>query len=160
MENSIFCRTCSKGIAEEVECGRLNLRYCRTDRMLADSLTKLASSEIIDRLLRALLGDLPEVPGQDQAIMASDATWWASLVLRAGGDPALSTSLKAVDSKGPSSVSVDSNNQLKTVKEVEKKKKKRRGKPQKKLTGNQREKRRRPVPRERGSLSRISEQRK
>ena len=36
-------------IAEEVECGRLNLRYCRTDRMLADSLTKLASSEIIER---------------------------------------------------------------------------------------------------------------
>ena len=148
-------------IAEEVECGRLNLRYCRTDRMLADSLTKLATSEIIERLLRALLGDLPEVPGQDQAVTASDATWWASLMLRTGGDPALSTSLEAVDSKGPSSVLVDSNNQMKIVKEVEKKKKKkhRRGKPQKKLTGNQREKRRRQLQ-EKGGVPHDSEQRK
>ena len=94
--------------------------------------------------MRALLGDLPEVPGQDQAVTASDATWWASLVLRTGGDSALSTSLQVVDSKGPSSVSVDRNTQMKIVKEVEKKNKKklRRGKPQKKLTGNQREKRR------------------
>ena len=163
-------------IAEEVECGRLNLRYCRTDRMLADSLTKLASSEIIERLWRALLGDLPEVPGQDQAVTASDATWWASLVMRAVGssgpaqrsrndpggkddDPVLSTSLRAVDSKGPSSASVASNNQIETVKKVEKKKKKRRGKPQKKLTGNQREKRRRQIQ-ENGGVPHDSEQRK
>ena len=48
------------------------------------------------------------------------------------GDPARSTSLRAADSKGPSSASVTD----------DKKKKKRRGMPQKKLTGNQREKRR------------------
>ena len=146
-------------IAEEVECGRLNLRYCRTDNMLADSLTKLASSEIIERLLGALRGDLPEVPGKDQAVTASDATWWASLVMDAvrysasaqgsrndqrvrDGDSAWSTNLRVVDSKGPSSASVTITNQTETVKTDDKKKKKRRGKPQKKLTGNQREKRR------------------
>ena len=42
--------------------------------MLADSLTKLASSEILERLLNALRGDLPEVLGKDQAVTASDAT--------------------------------------------------------------------------------------
>ena len=93
--------------------------------MLADSLTKLASSEIIERLLRALLGDLPEIPGQDQAVTASDATWWASLVMKCvwsskNSDPALSTSLRAVDSKGPSSALVASNNQIETVEIFEK----------------------------------------
>ena len=127
--------------------------------MLADSLTKLATSEIIERLLGALRGDLPEVPGKDQAVMASDATWWASLVMCAAGssgsaqgsrndqggrdgDPAWSTSPRAADSKGASSASVTTTNQTETVKTVDKKKKKRRGKQQKKLTGDQREKRR------------------
>ena len=58
------------------------------------------------------------------------------------GDPARSTSLRAADSKGASSASVTTTNQTETVKTDDKKKKKRRGKPQKKLTGNQREKRR------------------
>ena len=127
--------------------------------MLADSLTKLASSEIIERLLGALRGDLPEVPGKDQAVTASDATWWASLVMGAvgfsgsaqgsrndqggrDGDPAWSARLRVVDSKRASSASVTTTNQTETVKTVDKKKKKRRGKQRKKLTGNQREKRR------------------
>ena len=91
--------------------------------------------------------------------MASDATWWASLVMDAvkysgssqdsrnaqrveDGDSAWSTSLRATDSKGPSSTSMTIPNQTETVKTDDKKKKKRRGKPKKKLTGNQREKRR------------------
>ena len=61
------------------------------------------------------------------------------------GDPARSTSLRAADSKGPSSASVATTNQTETVKTDDMKKKKRRGKPQKKLTGNQREKRRREI---------------
>ena len=119
-----YCAVRAARIAEEVECGRLNLRYCRTDNMLADSLTKLASSEIIERLLGSIARHLPEVPGKDQAVMASDATWWASLVMDAvkysgssqdsrnaqrveDGDSAWSTSLRATDSKGPSSTSMD-----------------------------------------------------
>ena len=126
--------------------------------MLADSLTKLASSEIIERLLGALRGDLPEVPGKDQAVTVSDAIWWASLVIalrdsqdllraaendqgRRDGDPAWSVSFRAVDSKGASSASVTTTNETETVKTVDKKRK-RRGKQRKKLTGNQREKRR------------------
>ena len=73
-------------------------------------------------------------------------------------DPALSTSLRAVDSKGPSSALVASNNQIETV-EIFEKKKRRRGKPQKKLTGNQRDKRRRQIQ-ENGGVPHDSEQRK
>ena len=153
-------------IADEAECGRLDLRYCRTGSMLADSLTKLASAEILERLLGALRGELPDVPGADQAVTASDATWWASLVMCTAGssgdqgsghgsgndqgggdnDPPPSTSLRADDGRIVSTSSATAGNQTETANTDDKKK--RRGKPQKKLTGNQREKRRREQERE------------
>ena len=86
--------------------------------------------------------------------LTENATWWTSVVIsteRSTGSiqdggihvPARSVILREDNSTGTSSASVITTEHTKTITPEEKKKKKRRGKPQKKLTGDQREKRRR-----------------
>ena len=115
-------------ISDEVECGRLNLS------MLVDSLKKLASLEISERLLGAFRGDLQEVLGKDQAATVSDVIWWVSLVMGVVGSSGSAQGSRndqggrlaspwAADCKGASSASVTTTNQTETVKTDEMKKK-------------------------------------
>ena len=124
-------------ISEECEAGRLELRFCPTKAMLADSFTKLVPADTLTLLKTALWGELPEIPAKDQSIKPSDATWWASMVLSktcAGHQPAItagSTMTPPRGNKRPREGECDTG---------QKDKRWRRGHPRRRMTGNQRDK--------------------
>ena len=68
-------------ISEEVRGERLSLRYCRTDAMVADTLTKLVSALLLEKFRAAMDGKFPEIPGKESDVHVVDKTWWSALVL-------------------------------------------------------------------------------
>ena len=117
--------------------------------MLTDGLTKLGTATMLQRLVASLAGDLHQVPEKHHTIKPTDATWWAAAVIKAAdgggdgggnGDPERSACRGAVDSKGdpePKPGPSAPTNQTK---------KRRRGQKRTKVTGDQREKRRKEDP--------------
>ena len=64
-------------VAEESGAGRVELRYCPTNEMAADALTKTAAATVIAKLRALCDGDLPQIPDASQCYKYADAsTWW------------------------------------------------------------------------------------
>ena len=74
-------------VAAEYAQGRIQLRYCRTNDMGADGLTKLAAGHVFEQLRNIMNGILPAVAGPDQCFRAEEhAVSAAVLVSRAALD--------------------------------------------------------------------------
>ena len=67
-------------LADEHRLGNVVLRYCRTDLMAADGLTKLASAQVMQRLREILDGTFPKVEEVSTDVSLTDRTWMASMI--------------------------------------------------------------------------------
>ena len=65
-------------LQEESAADRVSLRYCQTDVMMADALTKSAGASILQKLRDCCDGHLPKIPGLEQSFSKTTdkATWW------------------------------------------------------------------------------------
>ena len=65
-------------LQEESAADRISLRYCPTDDMMGDGLTKAASGQVLAKLRDCCHGKLPRIPGIDQSFKDCEdkATWW------------------------------------------------------------------------------------
>ena len=52
--------------------------------MAADSLTKMATSTLVDKMRAAMAAELPEIPDATFDLKAGEGSWWASRVLDGG----------------------------------------------------------------------------
>ena len=69
-------------LADENLLGNINLRYCPTADMGADSLTKMSTSTMLENMRNAMNAQLPAIPGEDRTVKDSDSTWWAAMVFQ------------------------------------------------------------------------------
>ena len=67
-------------LADEHRLGNVVLRYCRTDLMAADGLTKLASAQVMQKLREILDGTFPKVEEVSTDVSLTDRTWMASMI--------------------------------------------------------------------------------
>ena len=65
-------------LQEESAADAISLRYCQTDVMMADALTKNAGATVLEKLRNCCDGKLPKIPGIDQSFRETTdrATWW------------------------------------------------------------------------------------
>ena len=65
-------------LQEESAADRVSLRYCQTDVMMGDALTKNAGASVLQKLRDCCDGFLPKIPGIDQSFSKTTdrATWW------------------------------------------------------------------------------------
>ena len=71
----------SARIQQEHMGGNIILRYCPTKMMVADALTKMASTEVIKMLRDTMEGKGPGIPGNSENVSPEQNTWWAARVL-------------------------------------------------------------------------------
>ena len=95
-------------LQEESAANKVSLRYCQTDIMMADGLTKLAGASVLQKLRDCCDGWLPPIPDESQSFKNTTdrATWWgkglevdyirASLVRSSVAVAALSTTRPGV----------------------------------------------------------------
>ena len=65
-------------LQEESAANRISLRYCPTNDMMADRLTKNASAQVLEKLWECCHGVLPRIPDLTQSCKDCEdkATWW------------------------------------------------------------------------------------
>ena len=69
-------------LGEEHRRSNVVLRYCKTDLMAADALTKMSSAVLLDNIRDSMAGALPATPDAAKNLKAEEETWWAARVLK------------------------------------------------------------------------------
>ena len=64
-------------IAYEHSLNNVELRYCKTDQMAADALTKAASSTVMDKMREVLDGIMPSLMDMPK-VELTDPSWWGA----------------------------------------------------------------------------------